>query len=133
MSLEQQRSSVPVWAFLLASIVLVVVAFAAVWFAIPGPDTSNHLVSPSGKASIELGELCGDAACTRVAILEVTGSDGAKTRTGCPLTLAGTTPLFTSVSAVWAADETSVQLAYASATGTPGVLTINLADCTLTD
>ena len=133
MTLEQQRSSVPVWAFLLASIVLVVVAFAAVWFAIPGPDTSNRLVSPSGNASIELGELCGDAACTRVAILEITAADGAKTRTGCPLTLAGTTPLFADVSALWAADETSVQLAYTSSTGTPGELTINLADCTLTD
>ena len=81
---DNQESGVPLWAFVASAAVLIVAAFAAVWFAFPAPDTRHDLVSPSGAVRIELAELCGDRGCDRVAILDAGG-----VRTGCPLTLDG--------------------------------------------
>jgi hypothetical protein len=93
----------------------------------PAPDTRHDLASPSGGARIELGELCGDNGCNRVAILDVGG-----VRTGCPLDLSGNQPLFGHVTAQWSADETSAVVTYTIPDGSIATLTIARADCTLT-
>ena len=124
---DNQESGVPLWAFIAGAAVLIVAAFAAVWFAFPAPDTRHDLVSPSGAVRIELAELCGDRGCDRVAILDAGG-----VRTGCPLTLDGNRPLFAQVTAAWADDEASVELRYVAADGSAGSVTIARADCTIT-
>lgn len=124
---DNHESGVPLWGFVAGATVLVVGIFAAIWFMFPAPDTRHDLVSPSGAARIELGELCGDGGCDRVAILDVGG-----VRTGCPLAVEGDRPLFAQVTAVWSADESSAELRYVAADGATGVATIARADCTLT-
>lgn len=127
MSLEGQDTGIPLWAFLLGAGIVVAGAFAAVWFALPGPDTRHRLVSPSGQAALELGELCTDNGCNRVAVFEAAG-----TRTGCPLDLPGNRPVFADVVAYWAPDDSFVDLAFVGADGTPGAITFTRAQCTLT-
>ena len=127
LSPDNQESGIPLWGFVAGAAVLIVAAFAAVWFMFPGPDTRHDLVSPSGAVRIELAELCGDAGCDRVAILDVDG-----VRTGCPLTLDGKLPLFTQVTAAWSADESSIDLNYVAEDGGTGSVTIKRADCTIT-
>ncbi len=124
---DNQESGVPLWGFVAGAAVLIAAAFAAVWVMFPAPDTRHDLVSPSGAARIELGELCGDAGCDRVAILDVGG-----VRTGCPLTVAGNRPLFHDVTADWSADESRVLLNYVAEDGGTGSLTIDRADCIIT-
>ena len=123
---DNQETGIPLWGFVAGAAVLIVAAFAAVWFMFPAPDTRHDLVSPSGAARIELAELC-DASCNRVAILDVGG-----TRTGCPLALEGNRPLFADVTAAWSADESSAVLDYVAEDGSTGSLTIVRADCILT-
>jgi len=125
MSMDNQETGVSLRAFIGVAVVLIVAAFVAIWFMFPAPDTRHDLTSPSGAARIELGELC-DVQCNRVAILDRSGN-----RSGCPLTLTGDRPLFVDVSAVWSADEASVDVTYAATDGTSGSVTIALADCTL--
>lgn len=125
---DNQETGVPLWAFAAGAAAVIAVAFAAVWFMFPAPDTRHDLVSPSGAARIELGELCGETGCDRVAVLDVGG-----TRTGCPLPLEGNRPLFADVTAAWAADESSVVLDYVAADGGSGSLTIDRSACTITD
>lgn len=124
---NNQESGVPLWAFVAVTAALVVAAFVAVWFMFPAPDTRHDLVSPSGGARIELGELCGDASCERVAILDRQGI-----RAKCPLALPGNRPLFADVRAAWSDDETSVMLDHVAENGSTGSLTIALVDCTIT-
>jgi hypothetical protein len=124
---DNQESGIPLWGFVAGAALLIGAAFAAVWFMFPAPDTRHDLVSPSGAVRIELGELCGDSGCDRVAILDVGG-----VRTGCPLTLDAKGPLFADVTAVWAADESSVALNYVAEDSATGSLTIARADCTIT-
>jgi hypothetical protein len=127
MSLDQgQETGISRWAFILGAAVVVVGAFAAVWFALPGPDTRHRLVSPSGQAALELAELCTDNGCNRVAIFEFAG-----TRTGCPLDIPGNRPVFVDVTAHWASDEI-VDIAHIAADGTAGAITFARAECTLT-
>lgn len=127
LSPDNQESGVPIWGFVTGAAVLIAAAFAAVWFMFPAPDTRHDLVSPSGTARIELGELCGDSGCNRVAILDVGGA-----RSGCPLPLEGNRPLFADVTAIWSEDESAVTLNYVAEDGTTGSVTIERADCTLT-
>ena len=124
LSPDNQESGVPLWGFAAGAAVLIAAAFAAVWFMFPAPDTRHDLVSPSGAVRIELGELCGDAGCDRVAILDVGG-----VRTGCPLALEGNRPLFADVTAAWSADESSVDLNYVAIDGRTGSLEIKRSDC----
>ncbi len=124
LSPDNQESGVPLWGFAAGAAVLIAAAFAAVWFMFPAPDTRHDLVSPSGAVRIELGELCGDAGCDRVAILDVGG-----VRTGCPLALEGNRPLFADVTAAWSADESSVDLNYVAIDGGTGSLEIKRSDC----
>ena len=95
---------------------------AAVWFAFPAPDTLHRLVSPSGSKLIELGELCGETRCSRVAILDVTQPDGTHIRTGCPLDRPEPTPLFATVTATWSAAEDRIDIAYTGESGVTGTL-----------
>jgi len=125
MSTDNQETGISMRAFAAGAVVLVVAAFVAIWFMFPAPDTRHDLVSPSGAAQIELGELC-DAQCNRVAILDRSGN-----RSGCPLPLESTQPLFVAVSAAWSADEASVDVSYVATDGSAGSVTITLADCTL--
>lgn len=126
MTTANQETGIPLWAFIAGAAVVVAGAFAAVWFALPGPDTRHRLVSPSGQAALELGELCTDNGCNRVAIFEANS-----VRTGCPLDLPGNRPLFGTVSAQWAPDDTSVAIAYSSPDG-QGTVTFASAECTQT-
>jgi hypothetical protein len=127
MTPDNQETGIPVWAFAMGAAAVILAAFAAVWFMFPAPDTRHDLVSPSGAIRIELGELCGDNGCNRVAILDADG-----VRTGCPLDLPGNRPLFGDVTAQWSADESSVLVTYTGLDGNTGNVTIARADCTLT-
>lgn len=122
---DNQESGVPLWAFVVGATTLIAAAFAAIWFMFPAPDTRHDLVSPSGAARLELAELCGDSGCNRVAILDVGGA-----RSGCPLALQATHPLFADVTAAWSDDESRVELDYVAEDGGTGSLTIERADCT---
>lgn len=128
MSLDNQETGIPLWGFVAGAALLIGAAFAAVWFMFPGPDSRHDIVSPSGAARIELGELCAEVGCSRVAVLDQGGM-----RSGCPLALPGNQPLFMDVIATWTADESRVDLAYVSAQGDTGSVTILLAECTLTE
>lgn len=128
MSLDNEPSSISPWAFGLGAVVIVGAAMAAIWFAFPGPDTKLRLVAPSGHAALELGELCPDGGCSRVAIFETAAEDGTPLRTGCSFDLPGNTPLFASVIPTWAPDESSVKIAYAAGES----ITFRKADCTIT-
>ena len=125
---DNPESGVPLWAFVAGATALVAAAFASVWFMFPAPDTRHDLVSPSGTARIELGELCGGSGCDRVAILDVQG-----VRTGCPLALESRKPLFADVKAAWSEDESDVVVDYVAADGQTGSLTIARGDCTITE
>ncbi|MHA6692016.1 hypothetical protein [Devosia sp. A449] len=127
MTTDTQETGIPLWGFVAGAALLIVAALAAVWFMFPAPDTRHDLVSPSGAVRLELGELCGETGCTRVAILDVGGQ-----RQGCQLALEGNQPLFEAVTAAWAADESSVELSYVAADGTKGALSIAQADCSPT-
>lgn len=127
LSPDNQESGVPLWGFVAISAVLIAASFAFVWFMFPAPDTRHDLVSPSGAARLELGELCGATGCDRVAILDVGG-----VRTKCPLSVAGDRPLFADITAAWSGDESSVVLDYVAEDGGTGSLTIERADCTIT-
>jgi hypothetical protein len=124
---DNQESGVPLWGFVAGAAVLIVAAFAAVWVMFPAPNTRHDLVSPSGAVRIELAELCGEAGCDRVAILDAGG-----VRTGCPIDVAGNRPAFVDVTAAWSDDETSVVLSHVGEDGGTGTLLIALADCTIT-
>jgi len=128
LSPDNQESGVPVWGFVVGAAVLLAAAFAAVWFMFPAPDTRHDLVSPSGAARIELGELCGSSGCERVAILDVGG-----VRSGCPVSVVGDRPLFAEVTAAWSEDESSVVLDYVAEDGARGSLTVERAACTITE
>lgn len=127
MSIEKQESGVSLRLFVLVAALVVVGAFVAVWFAIPGPDTEHRLVSPSGAVILELAELCTDNGCNRVAIFDAPGADGGRMRTGCPLDLPGREPLFRDIEAQWAADESAVTVSYGGQ-----AITFARAECTLT-
>jgi hypothetical protein len=124
---DNQESGVPLWAFISGATLIVIAAFAAVWFMFPAPDTRHDLVSPSGTKTIELAEICGETGCDRVAILDDEG-----VRAGCPLPEAGNVPLFTEVSATWSTDETAVRLEHVGADGRAGSMALTLTDCTIT-
>lgn len=128
MTTDNRETGIPVWGFVLGAVVLVVAAFAVVWFMFPGPDSRHDLVSPSGKLKIELAELCAEVGCSRVAIL-----DAGSLRSGCPLALPGNHPLFKDVTETWAGDESRVDIAYVSGTGETGIVTLTMGDCTLTE
>jgi hypothetical protein len=130
---DNQPTGITLPVFILVAVLVIVGAFAAVWFAIPGPDTKHRLVSPSGNKVIELAELCGPNDCNRVAVLDITEPDGSHTRTFCPLERSGMTPLFAEVTATWTTTEDSVDIAYVAATGPTGTVTIATADCTQTE
>jgi hypothetical protein len=119
--------------FFIAAAVIVAGIGAAVWFAIPGADTRHTLNSPSGKALLDIGEQCSETACTRLIFYEHTLSDGRRERMGCPIEIAGLTPIFSSVTATWSADESSVTIDYADAVGKRGEMTVvPAADCPVT-
>jgi len=119
-------------AFGIASVLLAVGIGAVVWFAIPGPDAKHRFVSPSGRVALELGEMCREAGCQRVAISEETAPDGSKQRRGCNLALGETHPVLLNTHPLWAADERSVDVVYADAQGVGGKFTLNLdTDCTI--
>jgi hypothetical protein len=130
---DNQPTGITMPVFVVVAVLVIAAAFAAVWFAIPGPDTKHRLVSPSGTKTIELAELCTPNGCNRVAILDVVKPDGSHVRTGCPLERSGLTPLFADVTATWTPVEDGVDIAYGAATGPTGTITIPLADCTATE
>ena len=130
---DNQPSGITLPMFIGAAVVVIAAAMAAVWFAFPAPDTLHRLVSPSGTKLIELGELCGETQCSRVAILDVTQPDGTHVRTGCPLDRPEPDPLFADVSATWSPSEDSIEIAYVAETGLTGSIAIPLAACTATE
>lgn len=113
---------------LIGGVIVAAIALAAVWFMWSGANGKHYLVSPSGEARIEISETCMEVGCSRLAILDQSGM-----RSSCPLALPGNTPLFGTVQARWAEDESSVELAYESAEGDEGLVAIVLADCTLSE
>lgn len=127
MTPDNEETGIPAWGFALGAAVVVIGAFATIWFMFPGPDNRYDVVSPSGAARIELGELCTETTCNRVAILDRSGA-----RSGCSLSLEGNRPLFDAITTRWSADETAVELTYIAQTGETGTVSITLADCTLT-
>jgi len=127
-----QPTAITLPVFIAAAAVLIIGAFTLIWFAIPGPDTRQVLTAPSGDKFIELGELCNDDDCARVAVLDVVQPDQSHLRTYCPLDRPGNAPLFAGVVAVWAPAEDSVTLQFTSPEGPPELLTIVLAECTRT-
>lgn len=126
MTPDNQETGIPVWAFAMGAAAVILAAFAAVWFMFPAPDTRHDLVSPSGGVRIELGELCGDNGCDRVAIVDAGG-----VRSGCPLALTGNQPLFGRVTAQWSADESSAVVTYTTPDGATDTVTIARAECML--
>lgn len=128
MTQDNQETGIPLWGFVAVAVAIIVAAMATIWLMFPAPDSRLDVVSPSGAARIELGELCAEVGCSRVAILDRDGL-----RRGCPLALPGNQPLFKQVTATWPADESSVDLAYVSAENQTGSVVIDLADCTLTE
>lgn len=116
------------WMVVATAIGLLLAVLVGVWLAIPGPDTRHDLVAPSGAARLELAELCGPDACTRVAIFERrTGSEAE--RRACPMELVGAEPLFADVAVQWSAEEDMVQVDYRSETGATGRLAFTFSDC----
>ena len=128
MTQDNQETGIPLWGFTVVAIAIIAAAMAAIWLMFPAPDSRLDVVSPSGAVRIELGELCGEVGCNRVAILDRDGL-----RSGCPLVVPGNRPLFKQITATWTADESSVELAYVSADKKPGSVVIDLADCTVTE
>ena len=128
-----RRALVIVRIFIVAGIALIVSAVAAIWFAIPGPQTSHVLVSPSGARSVELSEQCTPMGCQRLTIAEISQPDGRHLRTGCLPQHAQTTPLFGTVAAFWSADEDRVTVDFTPVEGPSGTMIIVLADCILPD
>ena len=124
---DNQETGVPLWGFLAGAAIVIVAAFVAVWVMFPAPDTRHDLLSPSGAVRLELGELCGDMGCDRVAILDVEG-----VRRGCPLALEDDRPLFSAVTAAWSDAEAEVTLHYVAEDGSAGSLRIERAGCTIT-
>jgi hypothetical protein len=119
-------------AFGIGVVLLAVGLGAVIWFAIPGPDAKHRFVSPSGRVALELGEMCREAGCQRVAISEETAADGSKRRLGCEVPLTETHPVLLNAYPLWAADEASVDVVYADAEGVGGKFTLDLArDCTI--
>jgi hypothetical protein len=119
-------------AFGIAAVVLAIGIGAVIWFAIPGLDAKHRFVAPSGKVALELGEMCRENGCTRVAISEETAPDGSKRRRGCTIALQETHPVLLNTYPLWAADERSVDVVYADADGIGGKFTLNLdTDCTI--
>jgi hypothetical protein len=129
---DNQPSGITLPMFIGAAVVVIGAAMAAVWFAFPAPDTTGRVVSLSGTKVLELGELCGETQCSRVAILDVTQPDGTHIRTGCPLDHPGNKPLFVQMEGLWSPEEDSIGIAYVMADGTRGDITIATKDCTLT-
>lgn len=130
---DNQPTGISLRWFVVVAVLVIVAAFAAVWFAIPGPDTQHRLASPSGTKTIELAELCSPNGCNRVAILDQTQPDGTHRRSGCPLTISGSVPLFAEVASNWSSSEDSLVIDYVSANGSTGSLTIGTAECTQTE
>lgn len=130
---DNQPTGIRLRWFVVVAVLVIAGAFAAVWFAIPGPDTRHRLVSPSGAKAIELAELCSPNGCNRVAILDQTQADGTHLRTDCPLAVSGSTPLFAELAANWSPSEDSLVIDYVSASGSTGSLTIETAECTQTE
>jgi hypothetical protein len=130
---DNQPTGIRLGSFIIVAVVVIIGAFAAVWFAIPGPDTQHRLVSPSGTRVIELAELCSPNGCSRVAILDQIRADGTHLRTGCPLAISGPDPLFDEIASNWSSSEESVTVDYASDSGSTGSLTIDTALCTQTE
>lgn len=128
MSTDQQKTGIPMWAYSVGAAALIAAAFVAIWFMVPGPDSRLDVVSPSGAVRIELGELCAEVGCSRVAVLDKGGL-----RSGCPLAIPGNTPLFKQITPTWTTDEDMVTLDYVSALGETGTVVIDLAECTLTE
>ena len=119
--------------FAIAAVLLAVAVGAIVWFAVPGPDARHRFVSPSGTMALELGEMCREGGCLRVAVSEKTAPDGSRTRLGCSLALAETRPVLLNAHPMWSADETSVDVVYADADGVGGKFTLHFqTDCTMT-
>jgi len=118
--------------FWLAAAALIGGIGAIIWFAIPGVDARHRLVSPSGTTTLELGEVCAEAICTRLAVVETTAADGTKLRRGCPIELQQTVPVLLKIDPLWTADETGVEIVFSGAAGEGGRLTLDFTrDCTL--
>lgn len=129
MGLADTRISV--WALGAGAALTVVAIGAVVWFAIPGPDAVHRFVSPSGKVALELGEMCREGSCRRVAISEEVAPDGRRRRLGCELDLSEARPVLLDAHPLWAADERSVEVVYAGADGKGGTFMLDLGkDCT---
>lgn len=129
---ENQTSVLTIRIFIVAAVLLMLSAVAALWFAIPTPDTTHVLVSPSGDRFLEMSEVCQPMGCKRVTIADELQPDGTHLRTGCLPQRAETTPLFDKVTAIWSASEDSVTIDFTPANGQPGTMTIVLANCILT-
>lgn len=118
--------------FWLAAVAVIGGIGAIIWFAIPGVDARHRLASPSGKTVLELGEVCANAVCTRLAVVETTAADGTKLRRGCPIELQQTVPVLIKVDPLWTANETGVEIVFSGAAGEGGRLTLDFTrDCTL--
>jgi hypothetical protein len=112
--------------FWLIAVGVVLTIGAAIWVAIPGPDTRHDLRSPSGRVLLQIAEDCDGSVCRRVVIHEAGGA-----RHGCPVDIAGGEPAFVTVTASWSANESEVTLDYADGVGKRGELRfVPARDCT---
>jgi|GEM_PF-1808604 hypothetical protein len=128
---EKRRALITIRIFIIAGVALVASAAAALWFAMPPPDTRHVLAAPSGQRSVELSERCTPMGCQRVTIADVIQPDGSHRRSGCLPQRAETTPLFATVTGRWSAAEDSVTVDFIPLAGPSGTMTIVLADCIL--
>lgn len=117
-------------AFAIAALVIAVGLGAIIWFAIPGPGAKHRFVSPSGRIALEIGEMCRETGCQRVAVSEETATDGTKRRLGCEVPLTETRPVLSNAHPLWSPDEQTVDVVYADTDGVGGKFTLVLArDC----
>ena len=114
------------WTVLAGGILVLAAVAALIWVSIPGPDTRADLVSPSGAARLELGEICDGSTCRRAVIFE-RSDNGASERRACAIDIPGGEPAFTGLEANWSADETDVRVSYDGAGG--GEVAFRFEDC----
>lgn len=127
---EERGYSIRASHFWFGTAALFVIFFGGIWLAIPGADTMHRLTSPSGNIRLDVGEICTDAACGQIVVLDFTAPDGEHYRNPCTTDLSEDRPVFVTVSAEWADGENSVTLTYADAAGEGGTLLLDLAvDC----
>lgn len=119
--------------FWLGVLALFVVFFGGIWLAIPGADSMHRLTSPSGNIWLDVGEICQEESCGQIIVLDFAAPNGERYRNPCPTNLREDHPVFVTVSADWAEDDTAVVLTYADAKGQGGTISLDLAvDCAVT-